>query len=111
MACMHAIPLFDSMQAATCVVCQERVNLLSQKLITVQWVDGRSGALLSLTFHSDCYVRWYGENARSGQRGQAETPKKDAPLATVSPASPPKSSSTPAAETPERHLTPEELER
>jgi hypothetical protein len=97
------------MQAASCVVCQERINLLSQKLITVQWVDGRSGALLSLSFHSDCYVRWYGENARSAQKPSSEAARKDAPLATLPPAAKP---AAPApAETPDRHLTPDELKR
>jgi hypothetical protein len=97
------------MQAASCVVCQERVNLLAQKLVTVQWVDGKSGTLLALTFHSDCYVRWYGETSRGTQKPPSESsPKKDAPLATLPPRA---STAVPPGETPERVLTPDELKR
>ncbi len=99
------------MQTASCVVCQERVNLLTQKLVTVQWVDGRSGALLSLTFHSDCYARWYGENARSVPKNLTDASQKDAPLATVAPPSPSKTPPATPAEAPDRHLSPEEMER
>ena len=97
------------MQAASCVVCQERVNLLAQKLVTVQWVDGKSGTLLSLTFHSDCYVKWYGETSRGAQKGQSDAQaKKDAPLAPLQPRG--AAQATPA-EVPERILTPDELKR
>lgn len=107
--CLHTTPLFDSMQAATCVVCQERVSLLAQKLVTVQWVDGKSGTLLSLAFHSDCYVRWYGETSRGAQKAQPENaPKREAPLATLKPRGP---APTAPAETPERNLSADELKR
>ena len=98
------------MQTATCVLCQERINLLAQKLVTVQWVDSKSGALLSLTFHSDCYVRWYRETARSQQResAQTETPKRETPLTTAPPKVRPL---LPNADSPEKHLSPDELKR
>ena len=94
------------MQTATCVLCQERVNLLTHKLVSVQWVDAKSGALLSLSFHSDCYVRWYRETARAS--AQQETKAREAPLTT----SPPKPQPLlPNADSPEKHLSPEELQR
>ena len=102
------------MQTATCVLCQERVNLLTQKLVTAQWVEAKSGALLSLMFHSDCYVRWYRESARTTQRetaGSPEAPRKEAPL-TTTPASPtPTRPLLPAGESPQKHLSPDELQR
>ena len=51
------------MRVATCAVCGGRLNLLREKLITAEWVDGQSGALVSMHFHSPCFVRWYGETA------------------------------------------------
>ena len=94
------------MQTATCALCQERVNLLTQKLVSVQWVDAKSGALLSLAFHSDCYVRWYRETARTSTQPEAKT--RDAPLTT----SPPKPQPLlPNADSPEKHLSPDEIER
>src|SRR5688572_11952557 len=94
------------MQTATCVLCQERVNLLAQKLVSVQWVDPKSGALLSLSFHSDCYVRWYRETALTSN--QPETKTRDAPLTT----SPPKPQPLlPNADSPEKHLSPDEIQR
>ena len=97
------------MQTATCVLCQERINLLTQKLVSVQWVESKSGALLSLTFHTDCYVRWYRENARSSQRELTpDTPPRETPLTT----SPPKTRPLlPNADSPEKHLSPDELKR
>ena len=99
-----------SMQTATCVLCQERVNLLTHKLVSVQWVEPKSGALLSLSFHSDCYVRWYRETARSTQRESTpatESPRKEGPLTTPAPARP----LLPSGDSPEKHLSPVELQR
>lgn len=93
------------MQTATCALCQERVNLLAQKLVSVQWVEPKSGALLALQFHSDCYVRWYRETARASQ---PESRARAAPLTT----SPPKPQALlPNADSPEKHLSSDEIQR
>ena len=97
------------MQTATCVLCQERVNLLTHKLVSVQWIESKSGALLSLSFHSDCYVRWYRETARAPQRDAATPPpRREAPLTTSPPRARPL---LPNADSPERNLSPDELKR
>ena len=105
------------MQTATCVVCQERVNLLQQKLVTTQWVDGRSGAMLSLTFHSDCYVRWYHQTAqgasKTGPARKAEAPQAalPAPSPSSQPAEPAPPQGRPKAPEPTQVLSSDELQR
>jgi hypothetical protein len=107
------------MQTATCVVCQERVNLHQQKLVTTQWVDARSGTLLSLTFHSDCYVRWYHQTAQgTAKQGQApRTPRASlpAPSPAAQPAPGQGEPALPQGETGGHpaavHLSPDELQR
>jgi hypothetical protein len=61
------------MRVATCAVCGERLNLLREKLVTAEWVDSASGALVAMQFHSPCFVRWYQESA-SARAGPAEAP-------------------------------------
>ncbi len=48
----------ERVQIARCALCDTRVNLATQKLVTVQWVDADDGTLCSLNFHHDCYHRW-----------------------------------------------------
>ena len=66
------------MRVASCVVCGERVNVLQEKLVTAQWVDAASGALVEMQFHSPCFVRWYQESA-SSRPAAPEAPEAPAP--------------------------------
>jgi hypothetical protein len=100
------------MQTATCVMCQERVNLLAQKLVSVQWIESKTGTLITLPFHSDCYVRWYTETTQGGQRqtGQAnQAPSGTALAAPIAPAPPQPAPPMPAE--PEHHLNEDERRR
>jgi hypothetical protein len=70
------------MRVATCVVCGERLNVLQEKLITAEWVDASSGALVAMHFHSPCFVRWYQETASARakpKRGKENPPALPAP--------------------------------
>jgi hypothetical protein len=104
------------MRVASCVVCGERLNVLQEKLVTAQWVDAASGALVEMQFHSPCYVRWYQESAPS-RAAAPEAPGTPPPAAA---APPPAASETPAGESgappaagpaPEEYLSPAERAR
>jgi hypothetical protein len=87
------------MRVATCAVCGERLNLLREKLITAEWVDSASGALVAMQFHSPCFVRWYQETASSrAQREAATEIPGPAPPAPPSPPTPPGTESGPPPE-------------
>jgi hypothetical protein len=52
-------------------VCGARINVFSERLISAQWVDTPTGALITMQFHSACYVRWYQETASTrASRGE-----------------------------------------
>jgi hypothetical protein len=79
------------MRVATCVVCGERLNVLQEKLITAEWVDASSGALVAMHFHSPCFVRWYQETASARakpKRGKESPPALPAPGESAGPAGP-----------------------
>jgi hypothetical protein len=111
------------MRVATCVVCGERLNVLQEKLITAEWVDGTSGALLQMQFHSSCFVRWYQTtaSARAGSAGGASGAPGagDDPGATdaaparpvASGAPPPPALPAPAPPPPDAYLSPAEQAR
>jgi hypothetical protein len=90
------------MRVATCAVCGERLNLLREKLVTAEWVDSASGALVAMQFHSPCFVRWYQETASSRTQREAApeppVPAPPAPPAPPSPAPPPGTESGPPPE-------------
>src|SRR5262245_40452052 len=65
------------MKVATCVVCGERLNVLQQQLITAQWVDASSGALVAMHVHSLCLVRRY--QATASDRAKPKRRKERRP--------------------------------
>lgn len=96
------------MLTATCSVCQTRVNLLAEKLVSVQWVDAKSGALATLHFHSDCYVKWHRETAASIQRRSQAAPELPPSAKSATGAEAPDAAEKPR---PEAHLSTEEIKR
>lgn len=84
------------MQSAICVLCQERVNLLTQKLVSVQWIESETGTLLTLPFHSDCYARWYRETAQGSKGGRTEAASSPGSTNASGSANPPSAPGTPA---------------
>ena len=112
------------MRVASCVVCGERLNVLREKLVTAEWVDAASGALVTMQFHSSCFVRWYQESAAS-RPGAAASQSGPGPPANRKPSEPgpvapgapiegqqrPPPGASPAAPPPEAYLSPAERER
>jgi hypothetical protein len=106
------------MRVASCVVCGERLNVLQEKLVTAQWVDAASGALVEMQFHSPCFVRWYQESAASRPVAPEAPGTRTAPPGAAAP--PPAASETPAGQSgappaagppPEEYLSPAERAR
>gem|GEM_PF-4458388 len=90
------------------MVCHERVNLLTQKLVTVQWVEPQGGTLVSLYFHTDCFVRWYQDRAAAQAVPEARAQQAPGGMVGRQPEPPP---ATHPSSRPEAHLTPEEIRR
>ncbi len=97
-----------TMQQARCVVCHERVNLLTQKLVSVQWVEPQGGALATLHFHTDCFVRWYQDRVAAQAVSDARSQPAPGGVAGLQSEAPP---ATHPSSRPEAHLTPEEIRR
>ena len=102
------------MRVASCVVCGERLNVLQEKLVTAEWVDAASGALVAMQFHSSCFVRWYQESAASRPVAGAPQPGPEAPARKAlepGPAAPHPTVEGEQRPPPEAFLSPAERER
>lgn len=71
----------ERVHLASCVLCEKPVNLTTEKLVSVQWMDATSGALCSLSFHHECYHHWSlgMADAARRQRRQLAAPRPQEP--------------------------------